>query len=73
METEKDRGALLLVAVGIIVESRNVLAQENRHVTLFKNQTVVIFCLSHIFGILKPLKTGRLSCFSKIVSVLNPP
>ena len=36
METEKDRGALLLVAVGIIVESRNVLAQENRHVTLLK-------------------------------------
>jgi len=38
METEKDRGALLLVAVGIIVESRNVLAQENRHVTLLKKK-----------------------------------
>ena len=37
METGKDRGALLLVAVGIIVESRNVLAQENKHVTLLKN------------------------------------
>ena len=37
METGKDRGALLLVAVGIIVESRNVLTQENKHVTLLKN------------------------------------
>ena len=48
METEKDRGALLLVAVGIIVESRNVLAQENRHVTLLKKIKLLSFFVFHI-------------------------
>ena len=37
METGKDHGALLLVVVGIIVESRNVLTQENKDRILLKN------------------------------------
>ena len=66
METGKDHGALLLVVVGIIVESRNVLTQENKDSILLKIKLLSFFVFHISLVFLNRSKLDVFHSFQKL-------